>query len=173
MSVRRHERDDRGAAAVEFALVVPILLMLLFGMIDYGLYFSDSLAARQGVQQGAREGVVGNVSAGDCTGYSVSGNSDLRRLACLTLDRVDAVGGSSYARVHTPDDWDEGEELLVCVVVASRSLTGLTPLPRDGNVYSQVEMRIETQNVPSRDGTGFARDDGAPTIPPSDWDWCA
>ncbi len=34
---------DQGAAAVEFALVVPILVILLFGIIDYGLYFTNAL----------------------------------------------------------------------------------------------------------------------------------
>ena len=51
MSRRRRllalRRGSRGAAAVEFALVVPILFLLVFGIIDYGLYFSNSLATRQ------------------------------------------------------------------------------------------------------------------------------
>ena len=48
--------DGRGAAALEFALVVPVLLALVFGIIDYGIYFTDSLAARDGVRVAARPG---------------------------------------------------------------------------------------------------------------------
>ena len=51
-------RRDSGATAVEFALVAPILLLLVFGIIEYGLWFSDSLATRQGVREAARQGVV-------------------------------------------------------------------------------------------------------------------
>ena len=51
-------RSDGGATAVEFALVAPILLLLVFGIIEYGLWFSDSLATRQGVREAARQGVV-------------------------------------------------------------------------------------------------------------------
>ena len=53
-------RRDDGATAVEFALVVPILLLLVFGIIEYGLWFSDSLSTRQGVREAARQGVVAN-----------------------------------------------------------------------------------------------------------------
>ena len=59
---------DSGAAALEFALVVPVLLILVFGIIDYGLYFANSLGARSGVREAARQGVVENYDAGDCFG---------------------------------------------------------------------------------------------------------
>jgi len=45
-------RGDRGAAAVEFALVVPMLIALLIGVISYGYM----LSFRQGISQGAAEG---------------------------------------------------------------------------------------------------------------------
>ncbi len=54
--MRRQGRDDRGAAAVEFALVVPVLILLLMGIIDYGLFFTDRLAVKQGIREGARDG---------------------------------------------------------------------------------------------------------------------
>lgn len=45
-------RGERGAAAVEFALVVPILCLLLFGIIAYGMM----LTFRQNLSQAAAEG---------------------------------------------------------------------------------------------------------------------
>ena len=49
---------DGGAAAVEFALVLPILLVLAFGVISYGTLFAQQLALNNGVRQGARLAVV-------------------------------------------------------------------------------------------------------------------
>ncbi|MBJ7282951.1 MAG: pilus assembly protein [Acidimicrobiia bacterium] len=49
-----HKAKERqsGAAAVEFALVVPVLLLILFSIIYFSIYFN----AKQGVQAAAREG---------------------------------------------------------------------------------------------------------------------
>lgn len=49
-------RTERGAAAVEFALVVPFLCLLLFGMITTGFTYSDHLSVTNAVREGARFG---------------------------------------------------------------------------------------------------------------------
>jgi Flp pilus assembly protein TadG len=43
---------------VEFALVLPILLMLLLGVIQFGIAFNNSLAVTDAVRAGARQGAV-------------------------------------------------------------------------------------------------------------------
>src|SRR3954462_7637917 len=54
------EADDseRGAVLVEFALVFPILVMLLFGLLSGGLAWNQNLALSQGVRVGARYGAT-------------------------------------------------------------------------------------------------------------------
>jgi Flp pilus assembly protein TadG len=56
-------RDERGASVVEFALVMPILLSVLFGLITLGLAFSDHLSATNAAREGARYGAAANISA--------------------------------------------------------------------------------------------------------------
>lgn len=51
-------RGDEGAATVEFALVAPIFLMLVFGIISFGIVFAQDLALENGARQAARAGVV-------------------------------------------------------------------------------------------------------------------
>jgi Flp pilus assembly protein TadG len=53
---RRH--DEKGATAVEFALLAPLFFMLLFGIISFGLVFAQQLGLSNGARQGARTGVV-------------------------------------------------------------------------------------------------------------------
>jgi Flp pilus assembly protein TadG len=57
-SLRR--RGEGGAAAVEFALVMPILLVLVFGIIQYGWYFYAMQSGSSAVSDAARRVAVGN-----------------------------------------------------------------------------------------------------------------
>src|SRR4051812_19761322 len=51
-------RAEGGAAAVEFALVAPFLLLLVFGVISYGYMLSFRQALSQGAAEGARAAAV-------------------------------------------------------------------------------------------------------------------
>ncbi len=48
-------RDERGAAALEFALVVPILMTLVMGIIDFGVAINRDTLVNNAVREGARE----------------------------------------------------------------------------------------------------------------------
>lgn len=54
-------RDRRGAGAAEFALVVPLLLLLLFGVIDGGRFLWEVNRAEKATQYGARHAIVTDV----------------------------------------------------------------------------------------------------------------
>ncbi|PKP88727.1 MAG: transporter [Alphaproteobacteria bacterium HGW-Alphaproteobacteria-17] len=56
---RRLRREQRGAAIVEMALVLPMLLVLLMGMLVYGHYFLLAHSVQQAANDGARAAIVG------------------------------------------------------------------------------------------------------------------
>ena len=58
----RPGRGERGASAVEFAIVVPLLLTIVFGVITTGMAFSDHLSATNAVREGARYGAAADIS---------------------------------------------------------------------------------------------------------------
>lgn len=47
-------RNDRGAVAVEAALITPVLLIVVFGIVEFGLVFKDWLAVSSSVRAGTR-----------------------------------------------------------------------------------------------------------------------
>jgi Flp pilus assembly protein TadG len=56
--MQRRVREDRGAAAVEFALVVPLLLVLVFGVISFAFMLNFRQALSQAATEGARAAAV-------------------------------------------------------------------------------------------------------------------
>lgn len=149
----RRRSAERGAAAVEFGLVVPLLLALLLGIVDYGLIFNDAISTRNGVREAARQGVVSNFGAGDT----------LADLQAQTKSEIGSLTGSTAVKVHVPGgDWERGEPLVICAIVSDPGLVNFVPTPDD--VRSKVEMSIETQDLPP-DGALSVQDAG-------DWSWC-
>ena len=59
----RRRRDERGAAVVEFAIASVLLLVLLFGIIEFGYVLSFKQGLTQAAAEGARVGAVGGDSA--------------------------------------------------------------------------------------------------------------
>ncbi len=53
------KRQNRGSVTVEAALLTPLLITLLFGIIEFGLIFKDLLLIHQAAREGARVAAVG------------------------------------------------------------------------------------------------------------------
>jgi Flp pilus assembly protein TadG len=70
-------RTERGAAAVEFALIVPILILLLIGLVTTAMTYSDHLSATNAVREGARYGAAADVSS---SGWAASVRDRVRQV---------------------------------------------------------------------------------------------
>ena len=91
----RRSARERGQALLEFALVVPIFLVLVFGIIDFGWalrsWITVTNAAREGARIGAVHAAAGTV--GECSVASgdapVGGMPTIAARACKTADTLD------------------------------------------------------------------------------------
>lgn len=136
ISQKRRTGGDRGAAAVEFALVVPILLLLVFGIIDYGAVYADSISARNGVREAARQGVVSNFNGG----------TTLAGVATAAESNIGAISGTASATAYAPNGWVKGKPLVVCALIPNPGIIRFVPLP--SQLRARVELSIETDTVP-------------------------
>ena len=77
-------RDERGATALEFAILAPVFLLLIFGIIAFGLLFWTQV----GLQHGA-------VMAARCA--SIGSGTDLRGLNTTLCPNGDPTAVQNYA----------------------------------------------------------------------------
>ena len=60
-AIRQREgwNNDRGATALEFAIVAPLLLILIIGMLEFGLMYNAKITVTHAAREGARLAAVG------------------------------------------------------------------------------------------------------------------
>jgi hypothetical protein len=168
---------------VEFALVAPLLFGLLFGIVDYGLYFADVVTVQQGLGDAARSATLAPSSAsGPQWGGSTcqlqhdsgtSGGDQLERLACSVLDGVEPVAGQLYVRAELVDatgqhtqTWAPGNRLRLCSVTEHPPVLPVVPLPAGGRIETRVDMPV--QAVPAEVQMASVQT----PLPSGDWSWC-
>lgn len=101
------DKQERGAAAVEFALILPLLVVLLFGIIEFSILFYNKAMITNASREGARAGIVYNFpnrpSAADITsvvnGYCASHLITFGNPAQSPITVVSGTGGGSGANL--------------------------------------------------------------------------
>jgi hypothetical protein len=158
-------RSAAGAAAVEFALVSLIFFLILFGIIQYGLFFNDSLNTRQGVREAARRGVVESFDFQ--SGCSSGTNS--AKLRCSTAKEIGAITGDAYVKVlASSSPWQRGKALVVCAMVRSDGVLGIAPMPDGGWIRSKTQMSIEQETQ----ATTWSDSEDSLGGTGQSWSWC-
>ena len=133
--MRPRRRDERGSTLVEFALVVPVLLVVMLGILQYGYHFWALETASATAREAARRLAVG--TAWDCTRAEAVDR--------LSGPAVSAVPSPTYGYASGASTPTVGD--VVTVTVTFQSLfVGLLPVPGGGWVSETASSRVE--NVP-------------------------
>lgn len=134
---------DRGAAAVEFAFIVPVLVILIFGSIEFGL----AVQARTMLGNAAREGVrVGSLTAnGDSTSEAQVKTAVDTALAGVSGTHTTTVSCATPAGVAcTIGAKSNGNNVVtVTVVLNYTGVTGMFPQLTNTTLTASSYMRIE------------------------------
>ena len=122
--------DERGQAFTEFALVLPILALLLFAVIQFGIVFNNYVTLTDATRAGARKGAVG------------------RRLqnpqsATITAVRNSATDlNQSDLQITVTSSWQPAADVkVVATYPYSISLLGL--VVKTGRLSSTTTERVE------------------------------
>ncbi len=129
---------EGGAAAIEFAIVLPVLALLVCGIIEFGLIFYNKQLITNASREGARAGIVQGADEGSIRGIvtqvlrETDGSSKILSLSGRIPIAGDNVG---IAR--------DGEDLAVAVGFDYPFvLGGIIGIPST-RVSAQTTMRLE------------------------------
>jgi hypothetical protein len=129
---------DEGASAVEFALIVPALTLLIFGIISFGIIFAQQIslgnAARQAARAGAVSGPICGSSGSPGTGLIGQAQTDATTIAVNPSNVVVTIRRQAPAPAlptnpcgssgNKPCDGSSaGDNLLVTTQYTSQMLT--------------------------------------------------
>lgn len=137
---RRLKKSDSGANLVEFAMVMPFLLLLLLGIVEFSWTFATNLDVKQGAREAARITAVNEPDGGNAA------------LAAEICNRMDLVGDNPATTITwtgTDTDGDGtlevGEGVTLDVSTPHTTLTGFLDWAFGGisTLESTVEIRIE------------------------------
>jgi Flp pilus assembly protein TadG len=130
-------RDERGVVAVEFALIFPILVLLVLGIIEFGAGFHAWDATQNAAREGARLGAV-DASPSDITDR-VRGTTSFLNQSNLTVTiQCQRNGGAFFTCSSNPTQWVEGDIVRVTV---QYHYGYITPLPRFVGMGADMQMR--------------------------------
>jgi Flp pilus assembly protein TadG len=131
----RRVGGERGAELIEFALTLPLLLLLVLGIIEFGFMFQEyevvTNAAREGARLGAlipSAGYTADEAKGRITDYLTAGGLDLAQVSpapTVVLSNV-AVGAGK------------------CIEVVTASVTYQHPVPYVSGIMSYFGGSIST-----------------------------
>ena len=125
MARRSKARSERGAAAVEFAIVLPLLAAVLFGIMEFSLIMYDKALITSASREGARFGSLYKTARPDCTQIragavqtyeqSLFAWAGTPKTIAVNCYRIDTAGATT---TNTCPDTPAGERLAVETVFA-------------------------------------------------------
>jgi Flp pilus assembly protein TadG len=129
---RDKKRGQRGQTMVEFAIVLPIFLLLLLGIAQGGIAFNNYIQLTDATRAGARYGAP----------LACSGTCDRSALVTSKVKASAANLDANQVGVTITSSWTPGTDLQVCASYPfSINLIGL--VVQNGNLNSCTTERVE------------------------------
>lgn len=134
---KKNKRED-GQAMVEFALILPIFLLILCGIIDFGWLFYNQLSLNNACREGARYAVVN--TAEDASTQAIINHIENTTTTVFANDGVDIKIEYSSPNDPTAGDITVSMEAEISFFTPVLS----TVLGKEKTITSTVIMKVES-----------------------------
>lgn len=108
---RARRRTDRGAVAIEFALLLPVMLLILGGIIDFGRAFFTQITVTNAAREGARAAIGSSATAGDVQTRATAAAPGLPGLTTSAV-LCGSPGSAAQVTATTPFTWPVLDPLI-------------------------------------------------------------
>lgn len=122
--VSRLLRSRRGQSLVEFSLVLPVLLIMVFGIIDFGLGLRSYISLTNATREGARFAAVGNPAGSFPSQCDGTTTTTVIGRTCVAVEGLNRSNITSVT-VTYPDGQGPGNSVIVS---ADYTYQYITPL---------------------------------------------
>ncbi len=144
--LRRLARADSGSAIAELAVIAPLLVLLLIGLIEVGRFAQYSIVVANAARSGAQYGAQNLGTAADLTGMAAAARNDAQNITGLSATAVQfcrcADGTSSTC---LPTDCGTSHRLVFVQVDATGTFTSILhfpAVPASQTITSRATMRV-------------------------------
>jgi Flp pilus assembly protein TadG len=127
-------KNRRGAAAVEFAVVAPVLFLLVFGMIEFGRMVMVQQVITNGSREGARLAVLDGTTTADVTtavNTYLTGASVQGATVTVTPNPPTSAAYGAPVTVVVSVSFDQVSWLPTPMFLSGRELTATTVMRRE------------------------------------------
>src|SRR5260370_21949428 len=104
---RLRHSSQSGQSLVEFAIMLPLLLLLLLGVIEIGRYAYISILIGNAARAGVAYGSQTHITAADATGITAAADNDFQNngqnVNTLTVNKVYACGCDNAGTISVTD----------------------------------------------------------------------
>lgn len=144
--IRKSPDRERGAALVEFAVLAPLLILLILGIVEFGWKFGQFNDVRHGAREGGRYAAVD----GDGTG-----NAAIHTRVCEAMDGLSAGITSLTVELTRDASASVGDPGTIRVEATVSSLSNIPLISQflPSTLASEVEFRIEQPPTWTSDGS--------------------
>jgi Flp pilus assembly protein TadG len=117
----RGDAADRGAAMVELAIILPFLIVLLVGIIDFGRAFSSQVSIQGAAREGARALALGESGGDVATAVNnAAGSANVSDITQTACPASSSSSSTAYATVVVKADFTFG---IPFVPLGTKTLT--------------------------------------------------
>jgi Flp pilus assembly protein TadG len=162
-------RDERGGPAAEFALMLPVTLLFLFGIIDVGRFLWEYNQAEKATQMGTRYAVATDIVASGLTAYSFARSCGVPQGSAISTAQfpgMTCAGGGTVAAPTATCTLSAASSCTATTIPTTASATAMGNIVNHMRLFKYDILPTNVTVTYANSGLGYAGDPNGLDVAP-------